>query len=257
MSFAKCTFYPNFQHDASYCNALGTGATSGSNTVYYSRHVNFNEYTSGATAYLTGTSSDWNRCLPGPSSCSLNYFDSPCPSRFSLASREMLSTTTIDYCCERFTYIDTCSFTAVDYPEMNVEFILQDGTSSTKVDLTTDKPLPLCDNVSMSVNWSLTAFSLQVEQYCRQCTTNCSTLEFFEFINLPQSHDGACYQGNLFYTTSDASLHILSTNTYRGSIIFCFPADYRSENCHRIRYRPWLYSHSNRRMFLVAAHKKA
>ncbi|KAF2728154.1 hypothetical protein EJ04DRAFT_556950 [Polyplosphaeria fusca] len=149
MALQKCTFYPNFYsyYETSYCNGLGTSTisvSSGTTSVYYSRYLNLNEFMTSATAYLTGTTSDYDQCLPGPTSCGLYYFDSPCPSSYTRLSREMSSTTTIDYCCQEYAYIEP-SFTNADLPQMNVSFVDLNGSVSTMVSVADGPtPLPLC-----------------------------------------------------------------------------------------------------------------
>lgn len=135
----NCTFYPSHTIDTSLCWQLGTptrteipspssNAATVQNSLYYARYFSLTSYSRSGqqlpsdTRLVTETATDFDRCLPGPTSCTLVYTDAPCPTDYVQLSRAVQGTMTWDFCCLRYVILSAMKFVCACALLIEVEF---------------------------------------------------------------------------------------------------------------------------------------
>ncbi|KAF1952688.1 hypothetical protein CC80DRAFT_507863 [Byssothecium circinans] len=97
-----CSIPDTFSFNTDFCWSLRGGSSftvSGTTYIGFSRFFPFQYDGEGNRIPLTETSTDFDKCLPGPSSCSLLYSGGPCPQAFSRMKRAETGTVTTEWCC--------------------------------------------------------------------------------------------------------------------------------------------------------------
>ncbi|KAF2691403.1 hypothetical protein K458DRAFT_381262 [Lentithecium fluviatile CBS 122367] len=98
-----CSFYPNFTWDSSFCWSAGPPTEYAENVTFYTRYFNISTIGTFNSEPVTGfeepTTSDFDRCLPGPTTCDLTYTGGSCPQSYSAVYQEAEAGVTTEYCC--------------------------------------------------------------------------------------------------------------------------------------------------------------
>ncbi|PVI00706.1 hypothetical protein DM02DRAFT_385604 [Periconia macrospinosa] len=102
-----CTINPSFTFDAPHCWQIPKSSFSiGDGTTTWPRDwiVTFAKKTGpAALQYTTASTTDYDRCLPGPRSCDLTYSEAGCPPDFMTASVSAVLSQTTAWCCPSVT----------------------------------------------------------------------------------------------------------------------------------------------------------